>query len=320
MTSTRTLLAVCTAIVILTTYVVLSQPKDSPPVAPLTRSKSAGPDQNQNRRIQIERHLAECDRQVESLLHEQLQDVRECFAAARQRVPRFSEAALGFRSKWVLLADWMPGLKVSHQDYLQQLFASQVLSGADLDRLVQHLFQSTTKEIDGLEAELLVTLTADVEHSSVHPTVPAFEPESLRLSRLVTELHQQVTTDLKADIGRELASYAAGEVVTAGMGRLGVSAGLLGAGAGSSWTTFGLGLGVGLIIDEILSRIWDWWADPVGQLTTTIDAELKQVESDLLEGRDGQPGLRSALEQLARQRSDHRRQVILEWLNAAEGR
>lgn len=314
-TSTRTLLAVCAAILIAVMFQMLSGPEAAPSVSPALPPKAVAPDPNEVRRLQMERHLTVCDRQVAALIDQQLQDVRRHFAAARQRVPQFSAAALGFRSKWILLADWMPGVTVSHQDYLKQLFASQVLSGETLEQLIRHVVRTTVTEIEELEAQLFVAVAADVEDPPI-PTASTFKPERLPLAQLTSRLRNQVTADLRADMGRELASYAAGEVVTAGMGRLGVSAGLLGAGAGSSWTTFGVGLAVGLILDEIVSRIWEWWADPVGQLTATVNAELKQVELDVIEGRVGRQGLRQMLEELGRQRSAQRRRVLLEWLNA----
>lgn len=166
----------------------------------------------------------------------------------------------------------------------------------DLENLVRHVLQSMAAEIESLESDLLVNLEADLQDLSGDPALtPSTTAPNQDLHLVTARLEQQVTTSLRCDIGRELAAYAAGEVVSVGMGRLGVSAGIPGAGTGSSWANLGIGLLVGLVIDEIVSRIWDWWADPVGQLSAAVQDELKAVEARLVEGDADWPGLRKVL-------------------------
>jgi hypothetical protein len=96
--------------------------------------------------------------------------------------------------------------------------------------------------------------------------------------------------------------------------RLGVSAGILGAGASTSWATFGAGLVVGLIVDQLVSWIWDWWADPRGSLATELNAKLDSLHALIVDGDAQTPGLRTALGEFARHRAELRRAAVLDLL------
>jgi len=67
--------------------------------------------------------------------------------------------------------------------------------------------------------------------------------------------------DLQADVATQLLSIIAGEVLTQAAVRTGVSAGIVGTGAAFGWATFGVGIVVGLILDQVITWVWDWCAD-----------------------------------------------------------
>jgi hypothetical protein len=67
--------------------------------------------------------------------------------------------------------------------------------------------------------------------------------------------------------------------------RLGVSGGLLAAGAGSSWATFGIGLVAAIVIDIGI----DWGMklaghDPAGEVASKVEGVLQKVKELLLDG------------------------------------
>jgi hypothetical protein len=98
--------------------------------------------------------------------------------------------------------------------------------------------------------------------------------------------------------------------------KLGVSAGILGTGTASSCATFGIGIVVAVIVDEIVSRVWDWYADPKGNLTTALDAKLDELHGLIVDGSEGVTGLRARLRQFAKQRSVVRQKVVADVLQA----
>jgi hypothetical protein len=58
-----------------------------------------------------------------------------------------------------------------------------------------------------------------------------------------------------------------------------------------------------------VSAIYDWWADPRGELAATVHHELGRLQEAIVEGDNG---LRAQLERLAEARATQRRQAV--WL------
>jgi hypothetical protein len=101
--------------------------------------------------------------------------------------------------------------------------------------------------------------------------------------------------------------------------RLGVSAGILGTGAASGWATLGIGVVVGLIVDQIVSWVWDWWADPRGNLAAELDKKLDEINRLIVDGSADVQGLRDRLKQFARERAAARRIAVLSLLQTGGG-
>lgn len=116
--------------------------------------------------------------------------------------------------------------------------------------------------------------------------------------------------DLKAAVGRELASWIAGEILAQATIQLATSTGILSTGAASGTVTFGVGIVVGLIVDAIVTEIYNQAYDPAGKLSDTLNSHLRQLETLVLEGSDNSAGLLPRLRDYSRQRSDGRRSAI----------
>lgn len=127
---------------------------------------------------------------------------------------------------------------------------------------------------------------------------------------------------LRADIAMDFmdfASFIAGEVLTRVAVRFAISAGILGPGAAAAPETFGISLAVSLIVDAVVSWIWDWWADPRGKLAHELDNRLDELNRLLVDGSNDVKGLRSQLRDFARERAVLRRQVVLALLQSETG-
>jgi len=102
--------------------------------------------------------------------------------------------------------------------------------------------------------------------------------------------------------------------------RMGTSAAVLGAGAASSWWTFGIGLVVGVIVDQIIAAVWGWTYDPHGKLVAMMNTKIDEVRGLVLDGADGKPGLREELRRYADKRAIARREAVLELLANTKGK
>lgn len=259
----------------------------------------------------VRQNLGWAEAQVEANLEGNLGAVQDFFAAARQRTPVYAETVLGWKSKFKLIGDYVTG-REAHAEFLRQQFEGILFSNDELDQLLQQTASAFLRETDDIEAQMLVRLQADLDQLPAGSLPSAVDVNQLRavLGDALQQAAQSARAELGAAVGRELVSYVAGEVLACAATQLATSAGILGAGAGSSWATFGAGVVIGIIVDAIVTRIYQWKFDPAGKLTGMLNGQLGQLESLILQGTAQSPGLRDRLSQYTAVRNAARRQAI----------
>ncbi len=86
---------------------------------------------------------------------------------------------------------------------------------------------------------------------------------------------------------------------------------MVGTGAASGWVTLGVGAVVGLIVDQIVSWVWDWYADPEGSLSKELDSKIDQINKLIVDGSNEVQGLRARLVNFAHDRAPLRSSATL---------
>lgn len=290
-------------------------------------------------------HLNRAEQEAECVIEEHVKAIDTFFADSKNNTRAFANEALGFRSKITLASDqlpstfnwyyknelsiirWATGKDISlkksedHKRFIRQKFEELIFKPDQLEDAVKQVLKSYLTHMRSIESKMLVDLRADV---SDFPT--AFPLAQLDDKRLQESYEQALSraiaatgSSLRGDVATQLVSIIAGEVLTQVAVRLGVSAGILGTGAASSWATFGIGVVVGLIVDQIVAWVWDWWADPKGSLAADLDKKLDEMNRLIVDGSTDVQGLRDRLKQFARERAATRRTAVLSLLQSAGG-
>jgi hypothetical protein len=219
------------------------------------------------------------------------------------------------------VADKTPFTKGGRQAaYLRQAFDEHLFKPADLERTIEQVAQCYSDSITAIENQMLVKLREDLSDLPATAFAASVDSATLRwvYEAAVERAIERVGMDVTADVATQVVSLVAGEVLTQVAVRLGASAGILSAGAGTSWATFGAGLAIGLIVDQLVSWVWDWWADPRGSLAAELSLRLDELHALIVEGDGQTKGLRSAFDDFAQRRADVRRAAVMELLGAAE--
>lgn len=264
-----------------------------------------------------EPHLARARQRSHDAVDGHLDTIRRFFRSAQRRTPTFATTALGWGSKWRLLVDQLPNSGRPRQlEYLRSRFEELVFSPRQVEQVVEQAIGEYLREVDSIESEMLVALRADLADFPATKLAAGISEEALKaeFERAVQRAMNASTGQLQADIGQQLVAIISAEVLTQVAVRLGVSAGILSTGAASGWATFGVGVVVGLIVDQLVARVWDWWSDPDGDLAHQLNQQLDQLLQLLCEGDEQVQGLRSRLEQLSAQRADVREAAIRQLL------
>lgn len=265
-------------------------------------------------------HLDWAQRECERVIDEHVNAVNVFFAESKKNTRAFADAVLSLRSKWLLVTDYLTN-KDRHQRFIREKFEEYIFEQSQLEEVVQQVVKSYLAHVRSIESKMLVNLRTDAADFPSAYGLGNIDENKLQglYDEAIRRAMAATGSGLRADITTELVATIAGEVLTQVAVRLGVSAGILGTGAASGWTTFGIGLVVGLIVDQIVSRVWDWWADPRGNLAHDLENKLDELNRLIVDGSNDVKGLRSQLRDFARERAVLRRQVVLALLQSETG-
>jgi hypothetical protein len=240
----------------------------------------------------VGRHFEWAAEQEIAGLAPRLVTIQEFFAEARQGTRAFAEDALGFDSKWKYVSDYLAGGE-EHRRFLEERFAARIFAAEDLEKVVQYSVSAYLNHLDNVDSALLVNLQADLEGLPTGTYSEGISHAAIEnsLNAAMQQAVQAVEGDIPGMVGREIVSYVAGEVLTHAGLQLATSAGILGAGASSGTVSFGAGIVIGMIVDQIVSWAYDEIYDPAGELSRQLDFTLLRLEELILGGDYDNPGL-----------------------------
>jgi hypothetical protein len=287
----------------------------TPPVDPLEQARKRA-------QASAESRLDAADKASEEALAEHLKALDRFFDDAKQNSRAFAADALGWGSKWRLIADHLPFTRNDrHQEFLRDKFEEHFFSPEQLEAVVRQVVRSYLDHLQSIESQALVDLQADLSDQPRLLDIQSLDPSQLEeaFRKALSLAQEHTSSDLKADVGQQVVGIIVGEVLTQVAVRMGVSAGILGAGAGSGVATLGVGIVVGLIVDQLVSLVWDWLADPKGHLADELDEKLDELHDLIVTGDNDHQGLQGQLKKCAQERSKLRRQAVLDLIQSSGG-
>lgn len=261
-------------------------------------------------------HLEWAEAETTKAIDESLQPIRVFFRESKGRTADFADDVLGFRSKMKLVWDTLPMTEKVHPTFVRTRFEEKIFRPVDLEHVVEQAVAGFLQQLDGIEGEMLVRLRTDMSDFPQAYPLEQIDRDVLKKSynEAINVALEASGEDLTQATSELIVSTVAGEVLTVVALRVGVSAGILGAGGASGTVTLGVGVVVGLIVDQIVSFVWDWYADPKGSLAADLNGRLDDMSLLIVSGTDGQGGLKAELRQLAESRAKLRREALLKIL------
>ncbi len=247
-------------------------------------------------------HLATADDETTKAVDRQLKQVDRFFETliAEGRVHRFADDALSWTAKYKLVI----ASRADFDAYIAGQFKQIVFSEQEVRDLLASVIATYQQELDAADNHLLVALQTDTDtrFSDVGVSLPTIDQIHERLAGIVEAAQTTAAGDLPGAIAREIGSFLAGEVLTQVATQALTSVGILGSGTASGFMTFGVGILVGLGVDYVVQEV-----------TAPQEQLVKQLRGKLFEVRDSVLApTRTYLEELGRQRSAARRQVVAE--------
>jgi hypothetical protein len=228
--------------------------------------------------------------------------------------PAFAEDGLSWSGKWALIKG---KLGIGEGDAHAESFAKHIFTGDDLNAALENTIKGYLTDLDAIENQMLVRTRADLADSELGrggqlPALAndqAFRGEYLRLAGGVM---RTMNIDAGVQVGQQLAGLVVIDLVTPIVLRivqlvaaeLGIEAGILGSGAASGMATFGIGLTVGLVADQVIGFVLKQFGyDPEEAIVGKVRTSLERIQSLLIEGAEDKGGLRREFEAIGQARS-----------------
>jgi hypothetical protein len=237
----------------------------------------------------VTQHVDGAKQDAYKAVERRVAELKSFFDRAKQGADEFAGEALGWRSKWHLMKSYLPYAdKTAHERLLRQYFEKHIFAPEDLQGAIKQTVMLIEWDLREIANRMLVELQADLEKlpKVAGIRVPRLDPEVLK--EALQSLQESVGQDAAADVGL----FVVSEALTTVALRLGVSAGVLSAGAAGAGPSWGVTLVVALIVDMAMSALYDKLFDPQGQIAAKVREDLDELEKLLLEGNKDHPGLR----------------------------
>lgn len=268
-------------------------------------------------------YVEEADERSQRAVDESLADLQVFFGQAKVNARKFAGEAVGWGTKWRLMADYVPYTRGDrHEEYIKAKFNEMIFSDEQLAKAVEDTIAHFFRLLESIDSKMLVDIRADlpdiVSNSALHTMDEQLLLETYR--DMIEKIQRLSMGKNSGEIRAATVSLVAGEVLAMIAVRLSVTSGVLGTGAATSYTTLGTSLIVMLIIDYVIMKIWDWYADPKGKLVAEIEEGIDNIQTLLLDGApatdsaEAVSGLRERLTEYARQRHSHREATLRELL------
>lgn len=238
-----------------------------------------------------------------------LESLETFFADAKKHADAFADDVLGWYSKYKLI-------RGQHEKFLAETFREHFFGPDELKQAMTKAVQAYVADLEAIDNRMLVDIRMDVADLPAGASLQAMPVPDLqdRYRSLCSRIAGITGADAAVDVGRAAADMIVGSVVAMMAARMGTSAVVLGAGAASGWWTFGIGVVVGVIVDQIISAVWNWTYDPHGKLVAMMQTKIDEVRGLVLDGEGGEPGLREALRRYADKRAIVRREAVIQLL------
>lgn len=260
-------------------------------------------------------HIEKADADSQAGIDASLQSLQAFFAEAKGNADAFADDVLSWYSKYKLI-------RGQHEEFLAETFRKRFFGPDELKQAMTSAVESYVADLEAIDNRMLVDIRMDVADLPAAAALVAMPvPDLQERYRSVCGRIAGITgADTAVEVGRAAADMIVTSVVTMMAARLGTSAAVLGAGAASSWWTFGIGLVIGVIVDQIIAAVWNWTYDPHGKLVAMMETKIDEVRSLVFEGADGKPGLREELRRYADKRAIVRREAVIQLLADTKGR
>lgn len=193
-------------------------------------------------------------------VNKRAEELRQWYLCGKQGTQAAAEELTGWGSKWKVAT----GSDDEVRSHVEAVINKHVFSGKDSADKELEIFGLLLQDLDDIENELAVNACCFSLASTGN---------KLDTSKCGLINGNNCPDDLKKALHAELVSLVGSTVTEFLVVRLATSVGILSVGAGSATVTWGVGLGVGVLVDFIVSA----WMDPTDDIQADLNVQVEQT-------------------------------------------
>lgn len=214
----------------------------------------------------INQHIAVAKARSLEAVNKRADEVRAFVLQSKSGAKPFAKDVVSLRGKWQALR----GSK-KHKRYVIEQFDKHVFTPKQISDRVKAAVENSVRDLDQEQNNLAVVIRKELLGRPLAPgEIQAATEELTRaVDRVVATAEDEAMRDAAALVAIEVTGRIAAQVFT----RVGVTAGVLSAGAATSWWTFGAGAAIGFVV----SALWDWIDNPAKDVQREVERSLDDL-------------------------------------------
>lgn len=221
------------------------------------------------------KHVTEAEAKAKEAINRRVSEFSDFLNSRKSGARPFSKDIVSLYGKWRAVSPYLPFTdKDGHKKYIVEKFNAHIFTNEQLAAALKRAVEGSVRDLESIENELAVALRQEILGRSLKPDEVPIAAEEFKkaVERLVAASQWDATKTAGSLVVSEVATQVARQVLV----RLGVSAGILGAGSANSWWSFGVTLVIGIVVDAI----WDWIDDPAGDIEREMISALDKLSID----------------------------------------
>jgi len=220
----------------------------------------------------IDRHIEDSAKKSVAAITKRSNEFRTFVQERKAGAKPFSEEVVSIYGKWRVLKSKLPFTdSQGHKKYIVDQFDKHIFTPQQLSDRVKSIIEDSVRDLDQEQNNLAVAIRKELLGRPLMPgEIPVAREELTKaIDRAVSTAQVDAAKGATGLVVAEVTENVATQVLT----RLGVSAGILSAGAATSWWTLGAGLAIGFAVNEL----WDWIDDPAGDIQREVEGSLDNL-------------------------------------------
>lgn len=220
----------------------------------------------------INRHIDVASKRSLAAIRTRSDEFRFFIEERKAGADPFSKAVISIYGRWRAIKSKLPfTTSEGHKEYVVEQFDKHIFTPQELGDKVKSIVESAARDLEQEQNMLAIAIRKELLGRSLQPgEIPVARDElNNAIDRVISAGQWDATKGATNLVVSEVTATVATQVLT----RVGVSSGVLTAGAATSWWTFGAGLAIGFAV----SALWDWIDNPAADIRKNVEESLDRL-------------------------------------------